>query len=158
MSKQSALLLRAVSIHGKCWTKIVKSYFPGRTALSAKNQSVTRVEATDCDTQSTSYSPVSELAIQDIPFDTLEDWSAAMLPLETGDWELDFSQKITSSELTTCFIPFKFLLSTRPAEFWDTRHSDFYYAFVITQPPPPFSPLPTRNLNAMLRAVAKFWR
>ncbi|KAF9037611.1 hypothetical protein BJ165DRAFT_1416881 [Panaeolus papilionaceus] len=38
------LLLRAVTEHGKVWTKIVKTYFPGRTGLSAKNRynSITR--------------------------------------------------------------------------------------------------------------------
>ncbi|KAF8896031.1 hypothetical protein BD779DRAFT_1493546 [Infundibulicybe gibba] len=38
------LLLRAVNDHGKVWTKIVKTYFPGRTGLSAKNRynSITR--------------------------------------------------------------------------------------------------------------------
>ncbi|KAF8910437.1 hypothetical protein CPB84DRAFT_1743312 [Gymnopilus junonius] len=38
------LLLRAVAEHGKVWTKIVKTYFPGRTGLSAKNRynSITR--------------------------------------------------------------------------------------------------------------------
>ncbi|KAJ2929892.1 hypothetical protein H1R20_g7212, partial [Candolleomyces eurysporus] len=38
------LLLRAVEEHGKVWTKIVKTYFPGRTGLSAKNRynSITR--------------------------------------------------------------------------------------------------------------------
>lgn len=35
---QDELLLRAVSEHGKVWTKIVKTYFPGRTGLSAKNR------------------------------------------------------------------------------------------------------------------------
>ncbi|THV05887.1 hypothetical protein K435DRAFT_646529 [Dendrothele bispora CBS 962.96] len=33
-----ALLIKAVQEHGKFWTKIVKTYFPGRTALSAKNR------------------------------------------------------------------------------------------------------------------------
>ncbi|KAG6873481.1 hypothetical protein C0995_015184 [Termitomyces sp. Mi166 len=32
------LLLQAVNEHGKVWTKIVKTYFPGRTGLSAKNR------------------------------------------------------------------------------------------------------------------------
>ena len=38
------ILLRAVEEHGKVWTKIVKTYFPGRTGLSAKNRynSITR--------------------------------------------------------------------------------------------------------------------
>ncbi|KAF8635066.1 hypothetical protein AX15_000558 [Amanita polypyramis BW_CC] len=38
------LLLKAVTEHGKVWTKIVKTYFPGRTGLSAKNRynSITR--------------------------------------------------------------------------------------------------------------------
>ncbi|KIY70459.1 hypothetical protein CYLTODRAFT_419804 [Cylindrobasidium torrendii FP15055 ss-10] len=38
------LLLRAVNEHGKLWTKIVKTYFPGRTGLAAKNRynSITR--------------------------------------------------------------------------------------------------------------------
>jgi len=38
------LLLQAVREHGKVWTKIVKTYFPGRTGLSAKNRynSITR--------------------------------------------------------------------------------------------------------------------
>lgn len=38
------LLLRSVAEHGKVWTKIVKTYFPGRTGLSAKNRynSITR--------------------------------------------------------------------------------------------------------------------
>ncbi|TEB33512.1 hypothetical protein FA13DRAFT_157883 [Coprinellus micaceus] len=38
------MLLRAVEEHGKVWTKIVKTYFPGRTGLSAKNRynSITR--------------------------------------------------------------------------------------------------------------------
>jgi hypothetical protein len=31
-------LLRAVSTHGTSWTTIVKSHFPGRTALAAKNR------------------------------------------------------------------------------------------------------------------------
>ncbi|EKM79015.1 hypothetical protein AGABI1DRAFT_114525 [Agaricus bisporus var. burnettii JB137-S8] len=41
------LLLRAVNEHGKVWTKIVKTYFPGRTGLSAKNRynSITRFNA-----------------------------------------------------------------------------------------------------------------
>ncbi|THU95696.1 hypothetical protein K435DRAFT_839356 [Dendrothele bispora CBS 962.96] len=39
-----ALLIKAVQEHGKFWTKIVKTYFPGRTGLSAKNRynSITR--------------------------------------------------------------------------------------------------------------------
>ncbi|KAK0500089.1 hypothetical protein EDD18DRAFT_1148392 [Armillaria luteobubalina] len=39
-----ALLISAVNEHGKLWTKIVKTYFPGRTGLSAKNRynSITR--------------------------------------------------------------------------------------------------------------------
>ncbi|KAF9476214.1 hypothetical protein BDN70DRAFT_839626 [Pholiota conissans] len=43
-SEADELLLRAVSEHGKVWTKIVKTYFPGRTGLSAKNRynSITR--------------------------------------------------------------------------------------------------------------------
>ncbi|KIL64054.1 hypothetical protein M378DRAFT_106698 [Amanita muscaria Koide BX008] len=38
------LLLKAVTEHGKVWAKIVKTYFPGRTGLSAKNRynSITR--------------------------------------------------------------------------------------------------------------------
>ncbi|KAF9001494.1 Homeodomain-like protein [Cyathus striatus] len=41
------LLLQAVQEHGKVWTKIVKTYFPGRTGLSAKNRynSITRFTA-----------------------------------------------------------------------------------------------------------------
>ena len=35
-----ALLISAVNEHGKLWTKIVKTYFPGRTGLSAKNRLV----------------------------------------------------------------------------------------------------------------------
>ncbi|PFH50030.1 hypothetical protein AMATHDRAFT_48231 [Amanita thiersii Skay4041] len=34
------MLLKAVAEHGKVWTKIVKTYFPGRTGLSAKNRLV----------------------------------------------------------------------------------------------------------------------
>ncbi|KAF8072260.1 hypothetical protein FPV67DRAFT_1484626 [Lyophyllum atratum] len=43
-SEADELLLRAVNEHGKVWTKIVKTYFPGRTGLSAKNRynSITR--------------------------------------------------------------------------------------------------------------------
>ena len=37
---QDDLLIRAVNEHGKVWTKIVKTYFPGRTGLAAKNRSV----------------------------------------------------------------------------------------------------------------------
>lgn len=37
-SEADKLLLRAVAEHGKVWTKIVKTYFPGRTGLSAKNR------------------------------------------------------------------------------------------------------------------------
>lgn len=42
------LLLRAVTEHGKVWTKIVKTYFPGRTGLAAKNRynSITRFNKT----------------------------------------------------------------------------------------------------------------
>ncbi|KAF8651885.1 hypothetical protein AX16_004619 [Volvariella volvacea WC 439] len=41
------LLIQAVNQHGKVWTKIVKTYFPGRTGLSAKNRynSITRFGA-----------------------------------------------------------------------------------------------------------------
>ncbi|KAL1744687.1 hypothetical protein HDZ31DRAFT_82455 [Schizophyllum fasciatum] len=41
---QDDLLIRAVNEHGKVWTKIVKTYFPGRTGLAAKNRynSITR--------------------------------------------------------------------------------------------------------------------
>ncbi|KAG5645097.1 hypothetical protein DXG03_006911 [Asterophora parasitica] len=43
-SEADELLLQAVNEHGKVWTKIVKTYFPGRTGLSAKNRynSITR--------------------------------------------------------------------------------------------------------------------
>ncbi|GLB40744.1 putative myb-like DNA-binding domain containing protein [Lyophyllum shimeji] len=43
------LLLQAVNEHGKVWTKIVKTYFPGRTGLSAKNRynSITRFNNVD---------------------------------------------------------------------------------------------------------------
>jgi hypothetical protein len=43
-SEADERLLRAVEEHGKVWTKIVKTYFPGRTGLSAKNRynSITR--------------------------------------------------------------------------------------------------------------------
>ncbi len=37
--ESDALLINAVNEHGKLWTKIVKTYFPGRTGLSAKNRS-----------------------------------------------------------------------------------------------------------------------
>jgi Myb-like DNA-binding domain len=40
ISTQDEILLRAVEEHGKVWTKIVKTYFPGRTGLSAKNRFV----------------------------------------------------------------------------------------------------------------------
>ncbi|KAG6877499.1 hypothetical protein C0993_006601 [Termitomyces sp. T159_Od127] len=43
-SQADELLLQAVHEHGKVWTKIVKTYFPGRTGLSAKN-SITRFNA-----------------------------------------------------------------------------------------------------------------
>ncbi|KAK7440785.1 hypothetical protein VKT23_016862 [Stygiomarasmius scandens] len=36
--ESDALLIKAVQEHGKFWTKIVKTYFPGRTGLSAKNR------------------------------------------------------------------------------------------------------------------------
>jgi hypothetical protein len=38
VSNQDAKLLDAVENMGTCWTSIVKSYFPGRTALAAKNR------------------------------------------------------------------------------------------------------------------------
>ncbi|RDB29427.1 Transcriptional activator Myb [Hypsizygus marmoreus] len=46
-SEADELLLQAVNEHGKVWTKIVKTYFPGRTGLSAKNRynSITRFNA-----------------------------------------------------------------------------------------------------------------
>jgi len=37
-SEEDAKLLDAVNTHGTSWTTIVKSYFPGRTALAAKNR------------------------------------------------------------------------------------------------------------------------
>ncbi|KAL1694220.1 hypothetical protein GGG16DRAFT_122588 [Schizophyllum commune] len=45
---QDDLLIRAVNEHGKVWTKIVKTYFPGRTGLAAKNRynSITRFVST----------------------------------------------------------------------------------------------------------------
>ncbi|KAK7449167.1 hypothetical protein VKT23_013317 [Stygiomarasmius scandens] len=36
--EEDALLLEAVKKHGKLWSQIVKTYFPGRTGLSAKNR------------------------------------------------------------------------------------------------------------------------
>lgn len=46
-SEADATLIRAVNEHGKVWTKIVKTYFPGRTGLAAKNRynSITRAHA-----------------------------------------------------------------------------------------------------------------
>ncbi|THV05878.1 hypothetical protein K435DRAFT_789896 [Dendrothele bispora CBS 962.96] len=46
-TEADALLIKAVQEHGKFWTKIVKTYFPGRPALSAKNRynSITRFSA-----------------------------------------------------------------------------------------------------------------
>ncbi|KAJ7587474.1 hypothetical protein C8J56DRAFT_1164962 [Mycena floridula] len=43
-SEADATLIRAVNEHGKVWTKIVRTYFPGRTGLAAKNRynSITR--------------------------------------------------------------------------------------------------------------------
>ncbi|KAF5335266.1 hypothetical protein D9758_016238 [Tetrapyrgos nigripes] len=42
--EEDALLLEAVQEQGNVWTKIVKTYFPGRTGLAAKNRynSITR--------------------------------------------------------------------------------------------------------------------
>lgn len=37
-SEEDAKLVNAVNTHGTSWTIIVKSYFPGRTALAAKNR------------------------------------------------------------------------------------------------------------------------
>ncbi|KAF9062714.1 Homeodomain-like protein [Rhodocollybia butyracea] len=34
------ILCNAVNEHGTCWKKIVRTYFPGRTGLSAKNRLV----------------------------------------------------------------------------------------------------------------------
>ncbi|KAJ3881575.1 hypothetical protein F5051DRAFT_102092 [Lentinula edodes] len=44
--EQDRTLLDAVNEHGTCWKKIVKTYFPGKTGLSAKNRytSLTRVQ------------------------------------------------------------------------------------------------------------------
>ncbi|KAJ3717755.1 hypothetical protein C8R42DRAFT_610869 [Lentinula raphanica] len=65
-SEQDRMLLDAVNEHGTCWKKIVKTYFPGKTGLSAKNRytSLTRIQnssrpvrrsqSTDDDTSSTS--------------------------------------------------------------------------------------------------------
>ncbi|KAJ3980572.1 hypothetical protein F5890DRAFT_1540765 [Lentinula detonsa] len=64
--EQDHTLLDAVNEHGTCWKKIVKTYFPGKTGLSAKNRytSLTRIQnssrpirrsqSTDDDTSSTS--------------------------------------------------------------------------------------------------------
>ncbi|KAF7299993.1 hypothetical protein MKEN_01321500 [Mycena kentingensis (nom. inval.)] len=45
-TSQDDLLIQAVNEHGKVWTKIVQTFFPGRTGLSAKNRynSITRSE------------------------------------------------------------------------------------------------------------------
>ncbi|KAF9562575.1 hypothetical protein CPC08DRAFT_373067 [Agrocybe pediades] len=44
---EDSMLVKAVAEHGKVWTKIVKTYFPGRTGLSAKNRynSITRFQS-----------------------------------------------------------------------------------------------------------------
>ncbi|KAF5386471.1 hypothetical protein D9757_005920 [Collybiopsis confluens] len=44
--EQDQILLDAVKLHGTCWKNIVRTYFPGKTGLSAKNRytSLTRMQ------------------------------------------------------------------------------------------------------------------
>ena len=41
------MLIRAVNEHGKMWTRIVRTYFPGRTGLAAKNRLVSLLKHSD---------------------------------------------------------------------------------------------------------------
>jgi len=81
-TEEDAKLLDAVENMGTCWTSIVKSYFPGRTALAAKNRyshlnrssSSKRSSSPSGSTASSTPSedPSSPADLQDIPSTDLD--------------------------------------------------------------------------------------
>lgn len=61
-TEEDAKLLDAVEKSGTCWTNIVKSHFPGRTALAAKNRYSHLNRSTSSKRPSSPSSPASSLA------------------------------------------------------------------------------------------------
>ncbi|KAK7042920.1 hypothetical protein VNI00_008656 [Paramarasmius palmivorus] len=111
-----ALLINAVNEHGKLWTKIVKTYFPGRTGLSAKNRynSITRFNRDSSRTRrrpttvrrksesvsscSSSVSPVTPSApIPDLPGTLYNSPQSSNFSLDTSSWSPSFSDSDESS-------------------------------------------------------------
>ncbi|ESK89543.1 myb transcription [Moniliophthora roreri MCA 2997] len=125
-----ALLINAVNEHGKLWTKIVKTYFPGRTGLSAKNRynSITRFNRDSNRTRrrpatvrrksesvsscSSSVSPVTPSApIPDLPGSLYNSpQSSNFPPLDASSWSPSFSDDESSFKGMACnelFLPGK---------------------------------------------------
>ncbi|KAF5345713.1 hypothetical protein D9758_013064 [Tetrapyrgos nigripes] len=97
-----ALLIKAVEEHGKFWTKIVKTYFPGRTGLSAKNRynSITRFKTDSrVGRRQTSSTPVS-LRVR-YPSESLSSSSSSSSPVTPSATVSDISRTnlVTSAEL-----------------------------------------------------------
>ncbi|KAG7089026.1 hypothetical protein E1B28_010737 [Marasmius oreades] len=114
--EQDGLLVNAVNEHGKLWTKIVKTYFPGRTGLSAKNRynSITRFNRDSSRTRrrpssvrrksesvsscSSSVSPVTPSApIPDLPGALYNSPQCSNFSIDTSSWSPTFSDSTDES-------------------------------------------------------------
>ncbi|KAF9259396.1 hypothetical protein L218DRAFT_933790 [Marasmius fiardii PR-910] len=114
--EQDTLLINAVNEHGKLWTKIVKTYFPGRTGLSAKNRynSITRFNRDSSRTRrrpstvrrksesvsscSSSVSPVTPSApIPDLPGHLYNSPQCSNFPIDASSWSPTFSDSTDES-------------------------------------------------------------
>ncbi|KAK1235064.1 hypothetical protein PQX77_001729 [Marasmius sp. AFHP31] len=108
--EQDTMLINAVNEHGKLWTKIVKTYFPGRTGLSAKNRynsitrfnrdssrsrrrpSAVRRKSESVSSCSSSVSPVTPSApIPDLPGNLYNSPQCSNFPIDASSWSPTFS-------------------------------------------------------------------
>ncbi|KAL0574174.1 hypothetical protein V5O48_007783 [Marasmius crinis-equi] len=129
--EQDSMLINAVNEHGKLWTKIVKTYFPGRTGLSAKNRynSITRFNRDSSRTRrrpstvrrksesvsscSSSVSPVTPSApIPDLPGSLYNSPQCSTFPIDASSWSPTFSDSNDESSFKSMacndlFLPVK---------------------------------------------------
>lgn len=97
VSHQDELLLKAVAEHGKVWTKIVKTYFSGRTGLSAKNR---LVELPTASLLSLTTSSLVIIALLGLTLTTQEGGPGEKVPKALVNWRIESQQPLLPPHLS----------------------------------------------------------
>ncbi|KAF9017628.1 hypothetical protein BDZ89DRAFT_993743 [Hymenopellis radicata] len=132
--ESDAMLISAVNEHGKLWTKIVKTYFPGRTGLSAKNRynSITRFnsdrtrrpsKSTSSTSSSASVSPITpSMSIPDGPFSHTSSHHKSDVSFDMHTWG-SLSSPYPSPAYSSSTFPEDALLAFPPQSPYDSNIS-----------------------------------